>query len=334
MVAHFDANRLAVLYLPVAGLGPSRTLAGGRPTRHGQSKDHRDGQAVSHPRKNRRILVTIPHFFDGGGTGEFGSTGPNLELRLRGIASTIAALHQLFGGSQSKVIHPKKFIDVNNAEQYDIDCVVCTAGDRHLLDHLDLPPAWYERHSTEVDGILLPFECHAVLQQRFGDYDYYCYLEDDLEIRDPWFFLKQAWFNDHVGDHSVLLPNRFELARSASIARLYIDDHPSPAFAARWQKQDEQPTLGGKVMGTEVRFYRPNNPHAGCFFLTAAQMARWLEAPWFLDRDAAFVGPLESAATLGIMKTFRVYKPAPESAAFLEIMHINNRYLGKRIGRS
>jgi hypothetical protein len=38
----------------------------------------------------------------------------------------------------------------------------------------------------------------------------------------------------------------------------------------------------------------------------------------FFDRDTSFIGPLESAATLGIMRAFRIYKPAPEHAAFLE----------------
>ena len=48
----------------------------------------------------------------------------------------------------------------------------------------------------------------------------------------------------------------------------------------------------------------------------------------FFDRDISFAGPLESAATLGIMKTFRIYKPANDNAGFFEILHTNNRYLG------
>ena len=57
-------------------------------------------------------------------------------------------------------------------------------------------------------------------------------------------------------------------------------------------------------------------------------MESWASKPYFLDRDISFAGPLESAATLGIMKTFRVYKPAPASAGFFEIRHANARYLG------
>jgi hypothetical protein len=56
-------------------------------------------------------------------------------------------------------------------------------------------------------------------------------------------------------------------------------------------------------------------------------MEYWANQPHFLDRDTRFIGPLESAATLGIMKTFRIYKPAPEHANFLEIQHFGSDFL-------
>jgi hypothetical protein len=56
-------------------------------------------------------------------------------------------------------------------------------------------------------------------------------------------------------------------------------------------------------------------------------MARWAAQPDFLQRERAFVGPLESAATLGIARHFRVYKPERTNASFLELRHIHNRYL-------
>jgi hypothetical protein len=58
-------------------------------------------------------------------------------------------------------------------------------------------------------------------------------------------------------------------------------------------------------------------------------MAHWAAQPYFLDRDTGFIGPLESAATLGIMRTFRVYKPANENANFLEIEHYGNGYISQ-----
>jgi hypothetical protein len=99
----------------------------------------------------------------------------------------------------------------------------------------------------------------------------------------------------------------------------------------------EQPELTGKIMGTPVPFRRPLNPHSGCYFLNASQMAYWAKQPYFLDRDTSFIGPLESAATLGVMRTFRIYKPAPSMAAFLEIEHAGTGFLaliGGQVGLS
>ena len=52
----------------------------------------------------------------------------------------------------------------------------------------------------------------------------------------------------------------------------------------------------------------------------------WAAQPYFLDRSKDFVSPLESAATLGIMRTFRIYKTTPECADFLEVQHYGVRY--------
>lgn len=285
--------------------------------------------------QRKRILVTVAHYFDAQGDRYYGSTGPNFQRRAQGLASTIAGFQQVFGNTQTKLLNRKRhvFTEVNDAMRYDVDVVVCTAGDRHLLGELALSDTWFTAHSTDVDGLMLPFECHAVLRDRFGDYDYYCYVEDDLVVSDPLFFVKLKWFSDTAGDRALLLPNRYELSTTEPVAKMYIDGHLSRQFAAQWQDFADRPFLTGSVMGLKVRFERPNNPHAGCFFLNAAQMSTWLNAPHFLDRDTAFAGPLESAATLGIMKTFDIYKPAPASAGFLEIHHLNNRYLGNWLNK-
>ncbi len=47
-----------------------------------------------------------------------------------------------------------------------------------------------------------------------------------------------------------------------------------------------------------------------------------------MDRSDKFIGPQESAASLGIMRTFMVYKPAGEYARFLEIMHAGTAFAG------
>ena len=49
-----------------------------------------------------------------------------------------------------------------------------------------------------------------------GDGDYFCYLEDDLILGDPWLFRKLAWFTREFGDDCLLQPNRYEPAQEPS----------------------------------------------------------------------------------------------------------------------
>jgi hypothetical protein len=139
--------------------------------------------------------------------------------------------------------------------------------------------------------------------------------------------VKLAWFTGVVGDENLLQPNRFETAHRAPALKVYVDGNIRPQATVRFQNVNEQPELTGKIMETPVRFNRALNPHSGCYFLNAAQMERWTRQQYFLDRDTSFIGPLESAATLGIMRAFRVYKPAPENAGFLEIQHFGTGFL-------
>ena len=81
------------------------------------------------------------------------------------------------------------------------------------------------------------------------------------------------------------------------------------------------PAVSASLPAGEILFKAPENPHAGCFVLSSAQLQYWSEQPWYQDLDCGFVSPLESAATLGLLKTFQVYKPALTHANWLELQH-------------
>ena len=104
-----------------------------------------------------------------------------------------------------------------------VDVVVCTTGEDHLLDRLTLPAGSFAHHPTGCPGPLLGFECHAVLRDRLGEYDYYAYLEDDLIARDPWLFVKLGWFTAQLGDGVLLQPNRYEVGPLGLVHKAYID---------------------------------------------------------------------------------------------------------------
>ncbi|MHC5825038.1 MAG: calcium-binding protein, partial [Nostoc sp.] len=112
------------------------------------------------------------------------------------------------------------------------------------------------------------------------------------------------------------------------VHKAYIDGDLALRVTAPFQNVQEQQELNGTILNTPITFRRALNPHAGCYFLNANQMAHWANQTYFIDRDISFVGPLESAATLGIMKTFRIYKTSPEQASFLEIQHFGTGFLG------
>jgi hypothetical protein len=196
-----------------------------------------------------------------------------------------------------------------------------------------IPESAYENMPTEAEPMLLGFECHRVLADRGGEYDYFCYLEDDLVIHDPWFFQKLAWFNSQTGKACVLQPNRYELAQEGGARKSYLDGElAAPLVApvrdgvsyAKWREKGRRVL---PFLDTAVTFERAQNPHSGCSFLTAEQLRHWRARPDFGARDSTFIGPLESAATLGLIRTFRVYKPAPANASFLEIEHDGDRWI-------
>jgi hypothetical protein len=282
-----------------------------------------------------QILVAIPHYYAEPGTASpdgrwHGSVGQAAQARVEALSACIQALHQLYGPAQHLIDQATRVArPANNQLAGRVDVVVCTTGAHHLLGRLGLPDGSYTHHPRGCPPKLLGFECHAVLRDRLGAYDYYVYLEDDLIARDPWLFVKLGWFTAQLGDDVLLQPNRYEVGPLGLVHKAYIDGDLDAAVTAPFQDVTVSPIVTGRLLGITVTFYRAKNPHAGCFFLNGRQMEAWARRPDFLDHDTAFIGPLESAATLGIMRAFRVYKAGAERASFLEIEHAGTSFLGQ-----
>jgi hypothetical protein len=276
------------------------------------------------------ILFAIPHYFAHDAAGDYGSECSVPEVRAQATQLCLASLRQTFSAAQGLVDGLQRRFHPANADlSATITIALCTTGDSHLAARL--VGCAFDHVATNAQPRFLGFECHKVLRSGLGQYDYFAYLEDDLRLTDGLFFAKLAWFNAQFGDGAVLQPNRFELAVEPAPYKLYIDGNPHDRqLGAGLQRIDGQHRVAASVFGQEVAFQRVDNPHSGCFFLNAAQLARWASEPDFATPSAAFGGPLESAATLGVIRYFRAYKPARENAAFLEIEHLDPRYLGKR----
>jgi hypothetical protein len=268
-----------------------------------------------------RLFFAIPHFYDPEGGRGYGSMGPDPEPRIAALTATIGAVLWHFGPRQYVIDWAQRLAhQANDVGENVVDITVCTTQGKHILDQLPIPASAYTHAATTAEPMMLGFECQAVLRDVLGEYDYYCFLEDDTVIRDSWFFSKLAWFTDQYGHDALLQPNRYAVdfdwggrkGYGGNVRRERTDP---------FQNIDDTPALTGEVMGRKLVFRRAINPNAACYFLTEEQMKRWAGRPYFLDRDTSFAGPIESAASLGIMRTFKIYKPAAECANFLEVEH-------------
>lgn len=278
-----------------------------------------------------RLLVAIPHYWEPGGRADgraHASTALDPSPRVRALTRCLAALHSHYGPKQGILKMKDRLVGpANAAELFSLEILVLTDGSHHVLDRIEADSGPYAHVPRNVPPLGLGFACWDALRERVGGFDVYAYLEDDLILADPLFFAKLAWFRRQVGPESLLLPNRFEVAGRGLMHKLYVDGDIADTATARLQDRAYRPILRGEVMGRPVDFVRPSNPHSGCFFLDDGQLQSWIARPDFHDRHPAFIGPLESAASLGVMRAFRVYKPAAENASFLEIEHAGTGFL-------
>lgn len=272
-----------------------------------------------------RILITIVHHWNPEGGGLHASLRPKLEPRLYALQDQLLAFRRM--GTRQGVLNiaNKAVEDANQALRHTFTIKVVTDGRHHVLDHLE------ECYREMVDEVAtapahpkaLGFEAHQVLADHLNDgYDLYAYFEDDLLVHDPLFFQKIFWFQQSLGERCVLMPHRYESFWKPvdTVDRFYIDG-PMEEHELKMLIPDPPEAVSTPLPAGQVTFTSPLNPHSGCFVLSQAQMRHWSEQPWFLDRDSSLISPLESAATLGLLKTFQLYKPHIAFAAFLELQH-------------
>ena len=72
---------------------------------------------------------------------------------------------------------------VNEAIRNEIDIVIVTDGEHHVLDllHPSFKATYTHQPAPIEDPLFLGFEAHKVLEDNLkGSYDYLCYLEDDI----------------------------------------------------------------------------------------------------------------------------------------------------------
>ncbi|MDO8800783.1 hypothetical protein [Phenylobacterium sp.] len=275
-----------------------------------------------------RILVTIAHYFSAEANSQHGSTSERKRQdRQRAIEEVICAYRGQFGVSSTLDVGTRSFQTAPGSDD-EIDIVAVTTSEKHLLT-----PEFCTRYGVRVAKLelenprMLGFGAQHIMAQQANRYDLFVFSEDDLRINDPSFFSKLAWFNQTYGPKRVLFPNRIEWSRRAATLKTYIDGDLNAAAADRMVAHvEDDDALYGAPLGRHTVFRRARNPHAGYFAVTRDQLNYWMRQPHWLDRDTSFVTPLESAATLGVAKTFSIYKAFGRSAGFLEIEHMDSAF--------
>lgn len=267
-----------------------------------------------------RILVAIPHYF-AAADGRYGSLRGDPGARAAAVLRCLAWLQQSLTGA---TLTSGPDVRVAATTPHHLDVVLVTRPDRHLVKHLEVFSPMFRHEVVDVEPTTLHFACHRLLAAHVDEYDYLCLMEDDEILRDPLFFFKLRWFDAMFGPEAVLQAARYEVSVGT---KAYIDGPLPIAFTAPFQDARVEPELHAEALGMSITFHRSSNPHSSCFFLTSRQLRLWMGEPHFGEPEDAFVGPLESGATLGIMRRFRLYKAAPPHVDFLEIEHSGSAYL-------
>ena len=271
-----------------------------------------------------KILVAIVHHWNPEGGGRHASLRSNPQPRILALQQQLLSLLRLANHQGAIDIGAMSISDANHAIRHVFDLRVVTDGVHTVLDHL--PPDFRSLLHEEVRSPSTPkhlgFEAQKLLAENIEQrFDLLVYLEDDLIIQDPYFFHKIRWFSRELGPEHVLLPQRMEVSTAPHVVdRLFIDGALS-SEDLRHVIPDPPEALSIQLPTGAVYFESPRNPHAGCFALTPDQMRCWVEDDCWQDGDCSYVSPLESAATLGLIKMFRLYKPAFACASWLEIQH-------------
>lgn len=276
-----------------------------------------------------RLLAVIAHYFGPRDPhSNHAVLGSYLEPlgRIAALNEAIVCLHRNFGPHRNAL--DGGAIATPDAANT-IDIVIVTMRDRNILSDLGLAAETYSVHYVDGAPSRIPFHAQRLMKQRAEDYDFYCFMEDDLAIHDPEFFAKLAWFQAQFGPRALLAPTRVETAFTGTPAKIVIDPELGAEHTAPFRRPGQRAEIAAQWHGVKRGFALPSNPHAGAFFLTRAQLALWIAAPSFDDGDASWIGPLESAATLSVGKVFDIYKATTPDPFFLEIHHYGTAYAAR-----
>lgn len=287
-----------------------------------------------------KVRVVIPHYCsDQGSAQHYGSTRPgNRDKRIVALGRTLGALRHLTlqAGANDYIFNhtpspgpaplPQFAQFASHARPIVLEVLVCLTGDAWLEGALSAFARTMRGVRIDIENpIELGLAARDLLLKTDPVADLSMYMEDDLVIHDPLFFEKQDWFLKHANDQAVLMPHRYELDfdDGGISRRLFVDGFIEESASDLFPWQPLENAAQGVFRGESVSFDVPNNPHSGCFVLSAPQVHQ-LRDQGVPAKE--WVGPLETAATFTSAHCFPVYKPALSCSNFLTIEHAHHSF--------
>lgn len=283
-----------------------------------------------------RIAIIMAHYFQELANSNIaaGSTLQGMERKINAVTETLHAL-KLLSQKGTYVTNCSDYIvPINSNCINDVDIFVCTIGEQHILNKLPIPRHYFNRVGfSKVEPTSLTFICQIVLRDLYlknQDYDFYCYIDDDIVIRDLSFFQKLMWLNKQLDNENILImPSCYEISRNIYDAdfKLYINHEDTDKYnVRRFQNFAENNNFSLEWQGIPIEFSKPYNPYSASYFLSNKQMKKVVSEGKF-DQMISFSDILESGVMTNILDKFIIYKPSLANASFLEVEHYGNAYL-------
>lgn len=282
------------------------------------------------------IRAVVPHFHREGSTaGGYGSERAGQRLArscaLMGCLNGLLNLRHESRNYMLDVAKARSFETVPSelAQQWPettVEVHVFTTGDHCLGDVLELMGRRIIVHELEIENPrYLPHAARDFLIQNPQPANLNLYFEDDLIIHDPFFAMKMLWMAEQSVHQAVLLPHRYELTASSGVhPRFYVDGPAAPEVGMEAWHQPVKNAAKGSFRGQSVSFDRPENPHAGCFGLSAVQVAKLANQQL---PNLGYIGPLETVATYTVGKYFQILKTSETYLDFFALQHAHPSFL-------
>lgn len=282
-----------------------------------------------------RVLLALVHYFRGEESAPYSST--KLEYRERRAEAVRSVIDSWRGhlGPATLKNHQLHRLEVQRGMGDTLDIVAIVNGDNHLLDRDYCLSRQVETMNVTLENPrMLGFAAQKLFSDTRYAYDMYVFSEDDLRPVDGGLLPSVMGFQEEFGWRRLLLPNRYEWNTNGHTLKTFIDGDVYPEWLTKYMEAlPDEEFLHQRLPGRTVSYRRAANPHSGFFAITAEQLAHWVRQPHYGDQDCSFESPLASAATLGMLKTFPIYKAFGRDMGWFEIQHLDTIFSDKSIKR-